>query len=320
MQAINKMTITSSNKEPDAALLNAMSVDVEDYFHAEALASVRGEAGSAALPVRFQSVTHRLLDLFAERQVKGTFFTLGWVAKEAPDLVARIVSEGHELGCHSFSHIRVVEQSRQDFREDLRRAKGALEDASGVALKGYRAPTFSINQETFWAYEILAEEGFSYSSSIYPVAHDLYGMPGASRVPFHPVDGLDLLEIPMSTVRFGSRILQGGGGGYFRLLPYGLSSHFIRKVNRQERQPFIFYFHPWEIDTEQPRVPSLSAKSRLRHYTNLSKMERKIERLLSDFPWGRMDEAYGHLLESSCSPSAASVEDELSGKAESSQG
>jgi polysaccharide deacetylase family protein (PEP-CTERM system associated) len=269
--------------------LNAMTVDVEDYFHAEALLSVRGDA---SLPVRFEASTGRLLDLFAARGVRATFFTLGWVAKEAPGLVRRIVEEGHELAAHGFSHVRITDQSPQDFRLDIARAKDVLEQAAGTAVRGYRAPTFSIGPATQWAYEILADEGFCWSSSVYPVAHDLYGMPGAPRVPWFPVEGLDFPEIPMSTVDLGGRIMQGGGGGYFRLLPYALSAWLVRRVNGRDEQPFMFYCHPWEVDVGQPRIAGLPLKSRIRHYTNLSRMEAKLERLTQDFSWGRVDEVF----------------------------
>jgi peptidoglycan-N-acetylglucosamine deacetylase len=279
-------------QNPLVSPLNAMSVDVEDYYHAEALIRIRGQIGSKDVPERFEGSTARLLDLFGEHNVKATFFTLGWIAERAPHLIRRIVDEGHELGCHSYEHVRIGEQSPDIFRSDLKRAKQALEDASGVAPQGYRAPTFSLSEETQWAYHILIEEGFSYSSSIYPVHHDLYGMPGASRVPFHPVEGSRFLEIPMSTVVTGGRVMQGGGGGYFRLLPYGMSARLIRKVHREEHQPFMFYFHPWEVDTGQPRISNLPIKSRVRHYTNLGRMEKKLERLLQDFSWGRVDQAF----------------------------
>ncbi len=272
--------------------VNAMTLDVEDYFHAEALAAVRHKGGSRALPVRFEAATNRVLDLFAGHDIKATFFTLGWAAEQAPGLVRRIVNEGHELAAHGYAHVRICGQTPQEFREDVRRAKGALEDAAGVAVRGYRAPTFSIGTETLWAYPILVEEGFAYSSSVYPVRHDLYGMPGSPRIPYRPVDDLDFNEIPMSTVTLGGRVMQGGGGGYFRLLPYPVSSWLVRRVNTGEGQPFMFYFHPWEVDAEQPRVPGLSFKSRTRHYTNLSRMETKLHRLARDFSWGRVDEVF----------------------------
>lgn len=272
--------------------LNAMTVDVEDYFHAEALLRIRGDAGTQGVPLRFEASTNKVLDLFAARNVKATFFTLGWVAERAPGLVRRIVDEGHELAAHGYAHERISEQSPQAFRDDIRRAKSVLEDASGTLVRGYRAPTFSIVEKTRWAYPVLIEEGFTWSSSVYPVHHDLYGMPGSPRVPYRPLADADFIEIPMSTVKIGGRIVQGGGGGYFRLLPYGLSSWLVRRVNAVEGQPFMFYLHPWELDAGQPRVADLSVKSRIRHYTNLSRMDGKLDRLLQDFSWGRVDEVF----------------------------
>lgn len=272
--------------------LNAMTLDVEDYFHAEALAAVRHKGGSQGMPARFEAATNRVLDLFAKHDIKATFFTLGWVADRAPGLVRRIVNEGHELAAHGYAHIRISGQTPDEFREDVRRAKGVLEEAAGVAVRGYRAPTFSIGTETLWSYPILVDEGFAYSSSVYPVRHDLYGMPGSPRVPYRPVDDLDFHEIPMSTVTLGGRVMQGGGGGYFRLLPYGVSSWLVRRVNTVEGQPFMFYFHPWEVDAGQPRVPGLPLKSRVRHYTNLSRMEAKLHRFARSFSWGRVDEVF----------------------------
>lgn len=271
------------------APVNAMTVDVEDYFHAEALLSVRGDA---ELPVRFEASTNRLLDLFSAQGVKATFFTLGWVAETAPGLVRRIVDEGHELAAHGFSHTRITDQTPEEFRLDIRRAKDTLEQAAGVGVRGYRAPTFSVGPSTLWAYQILADEGFFWSSSVYPVHHDLYGMPGSPRTPYFPVAGLDFPEIPMSTVKVGGKIMQGGGGGYFRLLPYAVSAWAVRRVNAEHNQPFMFYCHPWEIDAGQPRISGLPLKSRIRHYTNLSRMETKLSRLTGDFKWGRVDEVF----------------------------
>ncbi len=296
MQKANLMNTAKS--EGDLSLSrttpcrNAMTVDVEDYFHAEALLRIRSDAGTTGVPLRFEASTNKVLDLFAARGVKATFFTLGWVAERAPGLVRRIVDEGHELAAHGYAHVRISEQSPEAFREDIRRAKHVLEDASGAPVRGYRAPTFSIGTGTQWAYPILVEEGFAWSSSVYPVHHDLYGMPGSPRTPYRPLDGADILEIPMSTVKVGGRIVQGGGGGYFRLLPYGLSSWLIRRVNTVEAQPFMFYFHPWEVDADQPRISDLSLKSRIRHYTNLSRMEVRLERLMGDFAWGRVDDVF----------------------------
>jgi polysaccharide deacetylase family protein (PEP-CTERM system associated) len=235
-----------------------------------------------------------MLELFARKRAKGTFFVLGWVAERYPEIVRRIASAGHEVASHGYGHQNIDTQSPDEFRADVRRAKQLLEDISGKPVRGYRAPTFSIGPKTWWAYDVLAEENYVYSSSIYPIAHDLYGMPDAPRTPFHPTSG-PIVEIPMTTVRYGSRNFPASGGGYFRLLPYGLSRRAYSHINRNEGAPCIFYCHPWEIDPGQPRVAGASFKSRLRHYTNLGAMERRISRLLDDFAWGRMDEVFSEI-------------------------
>ena len=278
----------------DGRPLNAMTVDVEDYFHVQAFADVIQRKDWDSLPTRVESNTSRMLDLFAEKRVTATFFVLGWVAERFPALVRRMAEGGHEVASHSYGHQRIFTQTREEFRADVRRAKCLIEDAAGKRVCGYRAPTFSLNAETWWAYDVLGEEGYSYSSSIYPVARDNYGMPNAPRTPFVPSESAPMVEIPMSTVRYGQRNFPASGGGFFRLLPYGVSRHALKRVNRSEGAS-IFYCHPWEIDPEQPRVPGASLKSRVRHYTNLSAMERRIGRLLDDFAWGRMDEVFlGH--------------------------
>ncbi|MEM8786359.1 MAG: XrtA system polysaccharide deacetylase, partial [Pseudomonadota bacterium] len=267
---------------PPAA--NAFTVDVEDYFHVQAFAGKVAKSEWGSLQHRYRDNTLRLLDQLARHGVLGTFFTLGWVAEQAPDLIADIVRRGHELASHGYDHSQVFAQTPEAFREDVRLSKRLLEDAGGVQIKGYRAPTFSINADVLWAHTILAEEGFVYSSSIYPVHHDLYGLPDAPRVPFrsHP-DGV--LELPMPTARFGGVSIAGGGGGYFRLLPYFLSRLMLDRARRQLGEPFIFYCHPWEIDPGQPWVPGLTWRSRFRHYTGLSGMEGRIDRLLSAYEW-----------------------------------
>jgi len=275
-------------------LLNAMTVDVEDYFHVRAFANVIDRANWDSLPCRVEANTSRMLDLFAEKGAKATFFVLGWVAERYPEIVRRIRAEGHEIASHGYAHRNIDTQTPAEFREDIRRAKGLLEDIAGGPVSGYRAPTFSIGPKTWWAYDLLAEEGFVYSSSVYPVAHDLYGVPDAPRTPFTPSRS-PILEIPMTTVRYGGRNFPASGGGYFRLLPYGLSRGAYARVNRKEGVPCIFYCHPWEIDPGQPRVQGAPVKSRLRHYTNLGAMEGRISRLLDDFAWGRMDDIFlGH--------------------------
>jgi len=275
----------------DGRLVNAMSVDVEDYFQVQAFAGRIARADWDSLPCRVERNVGRLLDIFGDAAVKATFFTLGWVAKRYPALVRRIVAEGHELASHGWDHTRADSQSTDAFRVDVARTKRLLEDTGGVAVTGYRAATFSIGPSNPWAFGVLAEQGYRYSSSLYPVRHDLYGDTSASRVPFHP-QGLPLLEVPMTTVRWFGRNFPCSGGGYFRLLPYALSRLNMRRVNRHDGQPCVFYFHPWEIDPDQPRQDQISARTRFRHYTNLGRMEGRLKRLLADFAWDRMDQVF----------------------------
>jgi polysaccharide deacetylase family protein (PEP-CTERM system associated) len=279
---------------PDAVpargtIRNAMTVDVEDYFQVQALAGVIDREGWAALPSRVERNTNRVLDLFAERGVKATFFTLGWIAERHPTLLRRIVGEGHEPASHGWAHFRADEHAPEAFRADVRRTKAMLEDIGGVAVAGYRAASFSIGRRNQWAFAILAEEGYAYSSSVYPVRHDLYGMPEAPRFPFRPIAGRDFREFPITSIHRLGRNWPCGGGGWFRLLPYAVSAAAIRAVHGDDRRSCIFYFHPWEIDPGQPVQPGLTLKSRFRHYTNLARMEGKLRRLLDDFAWDRMD-------------------------------
>lgn len=274
-----------------ALMVNAMTVDVEDYFHVEALAGVVPRAAWDQMPSRVVGNTERLLDLFAAAGVHATFFTLAWIAERHPGLIRRIVAGGHELGSHGSSHIRADRQTREAFRADIRDSKARLEDIGAVAVHGYRAATFSIGRDNFWAYDILAGAGYTYSSSLYPVRHDLYGMPEAPRIPFRPGTSA-IVELPLSTVRLFGRNLPFSGGGYFRLLPYGISRWGMRYINRDDGQPCIFYMHPWEIDADQPRQAGLPFKSRLRHYLNLRRMEPRLRALLQDFRWARMDEVF----------------------------
>ncbi|MCW5730895.1 MAG: DUF3473 domain-containing protein [Alphaproteobacteria bacterium] len=269
-----------------------MSVDVEDYFQVQAMADVVRRADWDGLESRVARNTGRVLDLFARHDVKATFFTLGWVAEREKALIRRIVDEGHELASHGYEHVRADSQSPEEFRADVRRTKAILEDASGRPVRGYRAASFSINGRNIWALDILAEEGYAYSSSVYPVHHDLYGMPEAPRFAFRYRDRGEIVECPVTSVRLLGRNLPCGGGGYFRLLPYALSRFFMRRVNARDGEPCIFYFHPWEVDPDQPRQPGLSLKSRLRHYTNLARMERKLDQALQDFRWDRMDRVF----------------------------
>ncbi|HZS84714.1 MAG TPA: XrtA system polysaccharide deacetylase [Stellaceae bacterium] len=272
-----------------AIITNAMTVDVEDYFQVQALSAVVSRAEWDRLPSRVEGNTDRVLDLFAEHRISATFFTLGWVAERHPRLIRRIVAAGHELASHGCAHWRADEQSPADFRADVRRSKDLLEQAGGVAVKGYRAASFSIGAGNSWAFAVLAEEGYAYSSSVYPVRHDIYGMPEAPRFPYRPIKQRGFREFPITTMRLLGRNWPCGGGGYFRLLPYALSQAAIKTVHRADRRPCIFYFHPWEIDPGQPVRRGLPLKSRFRHYTNLGRMEGKLRRLLRGFAWDRMD-------------------------------
>jgi polysaccharide deacetylase family protein (PEP-CTERM system associated) len=273
----------------ETAISNAMTVDIEDYFQVQAVAEAVDREDWAALPSRVERNSNRILDLFAEHGIKATFFTLGWIAERHPVLIRRIVAEGHELASHGWAHFRADQHSPEEFRADVRRTKSTLETIGSVAVNGYRAASFSIGRRNQWAFAILEEEGYAYSSSVYPVRHDLYGMPEASRFPFRPIAGREFREFPITSVARLGRNWPCGGGGWFRLLPYAISAAAIRAVHDDDHRACIFYFHPWEIDPGQPRQAGLSLKSRFRHYTNLGRMEGKLRRLLRDFTWDRMD-------------------------------
>ena len=264
-------------------------MDVEDWFQVGAFENVIDRADWDGLADRVENNCAAILDLFAEADVHATFFTLGWVAQRHPALMRRIVAGGHEIASHGWDHERVFRMDRKSFAEDLSRSRKAIEDAAGVTVTGYRAPSFSIDYRTPWAYMILAEQGFAYSSSVAPVAHDHYGWREAPRFAFKPLPWSDLVEIPVTTALFAGKRLAAGGGGFFRVLPYGFSRWAIRQVNRTDGRPAVFYFHPWEIDPDQPRVSGASLKSKLRHYTNLDGMAAKLRQLIFDFRWGRMD-------------------------------
>ena len=270
--------------------LNAMTVDVEDYFQVSAFEGVVNKSDWDDISLRVGDNTHRLLDLFAANNVKSTFFTLGWVAKRCPDLIKRIVNEGHELASHGLAHQRATTMTEQELYEDIKQSKDILEDIGGVALKGYRAPSFSINDSNIWVYDILKDLGFVYSSSTYPINHDLYGVPEWPRFKYERENGI--IEIPIPTVRKNNTNVGIGGGGYFRLYPYWLSKRRITEFMKTESAPYSFYFHPWEIDAQQPRFEDAPWKSKARHYINLSKMEGKVEKLLKDFNWVSMCDAY----------------------------
>jgi polysaccharide deacetylase family protein (PEP-CTERM system associated) len=268
---------------------NALSVDVEDWFQVGAFERVIDRSEWDRLPARVERNADAVLALFDRAGVKGTFFTLGWVAQRYPALIRRVADAGHELASHGWDHQRVFTMDAQSFRADLRQARTAIEDASGQGVSGYRAPSFSIDARTPWAHVVLAEEGYAYSSSVAPIAHDHYGWREAPRFAFRPLPDAELIELPVTTVEVGGRRAAAGGGGFFRLLPYRFSSWAIRRVNQREQRPAVFYFHPWEIDPGQPRVRDASLKSRLRHYTNLATMEHKLLKLLGAFQWGRTD-------------------------------
>lgn len=273
-------------------IVNAMSVDVEDYFQVGAFETCISRADWDGFAGRVHDNTSRVLDLFAERGIRSTFFTLGWVAERNRSLIRRIVAEGHELASHGYAHDRVTGLDRTSFGVDLARTRAILEDIGGVAVKGYRAPSFSIGARNAWALEVLAEQGYAYSSSIYPIRHDHYGWVGAPRLAHRPVAGSDLVEIPVSTIELLGRRIACGGGGYFRLLPYMAFAWALGRLNRRDGAPGIFYFHPWEIDPDQPRINGAPLLSRFRHYTNLGRMENKLATLLDDFAWDRVDAVF----------------------------
>ena len=272
------------------AITNALTIDVEDYFQVSAMAPYIRRSEWDTRECRVERNVDRILALLDKHGTRATFFTLGWVAERYPQLVKRIVAQGHELASHGYGHERASDLSRVDFLHDVRRAKHLLEDIGGVAVQGYRAPSFSIGEGNLWAFDCLREAGYRYSSSIYPIKHDHYGMPDAPRFA-HEVAG-GLVEIPVTTLRMSGRNWPSSGGGYFRLLPYALSRWMIGKVNADDRKPAIFYFHPWEIDHGQPRVAGIDLKTRFRHYVNIDRMERRLDGLLGDFRWGRMDEIF----------------------------
>ncbi|MEA3029961.1 MAG: hypothetical protein QOG13_1286 [Sphingomonadales bacterium] len=269
---------------------NALSVDVEDWFQVGAFETVIARDAWETLPRRVERNTDAVLALFEEAGVKATFFTLGWVAARHPALVRRIAAAGHEIASHGWDHRRVFTLSEAEFRADLKRARETIEEASGQAVSGYRAPSFSIDQRTPWAHAVLAEQGYVYSSSVAPIRHDHYGWPESPRFAWRPVAGAALIELPVTTFELAGRRFAAGGGGFFRLLPYALSNWAIARVNDEEQRPAIFYFHPWEVDTGQPRVAGAPLKSKLRHYTNLSVMRPKLLKLLRAHQWGRTDE------------------------------
>lgn len=276
---------------PNKEIINAMSVDVEDYFHVSAFEASIDRADWNSLECRVEQNTYKSMALFSDAGIKATFFALGWVAERYPALIREIVAQGHELASHGFSHQRISSLTHKEFREEIKSTKALLEEIGGVEVKGYRAPSYSIVKSTLWAHEILAEEGYYYSSSVYPVKHDLYGIPDAPRFKYQ-AEPAGITEIPVTTTTIAGQNIPCGGGGFFRLFPYILSKWAIERVNQGESQPCNFYFHPWEIDPDQPRQKNISMKNNVRHYLNLGRMESRLRRLLKDFSWGTMQDVY----------------------------
>lgn len=274
----------------DGAIVNALTIDVEDYFQVSAFAAHISRATWDSLPCRVEGNIDRILQLLSDADVRATFFTLGWVAERYPVLLRRIVDEGHELASHGYEHQRASDQGYGHFLADIRLAKAVLEDLTGERVKGYRAPSFSIGPANPWAFDCIVEAGYRYSSSVYPIRHDHYGAPDSPRFAHEIRPGL--LEVPVTTTRMLSTNWPAGGGGYFRLLPYSVSRWSLRRVNGVDGQPAMFYFHPWELDPEQPRVEGPGAKARFRHYLNLKKMDPRLRRLLADFRWDRVDRIF----------------------------
>ncbi len=275
---------------PGQPLTNALTIDVEDYFQVSAFAPYIARDRWDACECRVERNVERILLMLEEMHTRATFFTLGWIAERYPQLVRRIVDGGHELASHGYGHQRASDLNATQFSADVDMAKKLLEDISGYQVIGYRAPSFSIGEGNLWAFDCLERAGYRYSSSIYPIRHDHYGMPDAPRFAHQVRSGL--LELPVTTARFFNRNWPASGGGYFRLLPYALSRWLLQKVNTRDQQAAIFYFHPWEIDAGQPRVAGINARTRFRHYVNLQHTEGRIRRLLADFRWGRVDEVF----------------------------
>jgi len=276
-------------------ITNALSIDVEDYFQVSAFEEQCKPSLWSKFPARVEKNTYKILSLLEnknhnEKKTLATFFVLGWVAEKFPNLVKDIVLQGHELASHGYMHQRIEHLSKKEFYQDISKTKKLLEDISGKEIKGYRAPSYSITQNTLWAHDELLQCGYIYSSSIYPIKHDLYGIPNAPRFPFYSDNGL--LEIPITTHRIGNINFPAGGGGYFRFFPYFFSKWLINQINSREKQSSIFYFHPWEVDPNQPKIQNAPLKSRFRHYLNLNKTEQRLTHLIKDFKWDRIDNVF----------------------------
>ena len=288
----NALIAASTTLPGPKGLRNALTIDVEDYFQVSAFAPYIQRSEWNTRECRVERNVNRILDLLAEKNTHATFFTLGWIAERYPQLVKRIVREGHEVASHGYGHERASDMSEDAFYSDVHLAKVILEDLSGQQVRGYRAPSFSIGAQNLWAFDTLLRAGYHYSSSIYPIKHDHYGMPDSPRFAYPVRD--TLLEVPITTLRMFARNLPSSGGGYFRLLPYSVSRWMLQRVNAKDQQSAIFYFHPWEIDPEQPRVAGIDWKTRFRHYVNIGRMDARLQRLLSDFQWDRMDRVFLH--------------------------
>jgi polysaccharide deacetylase family protein (PEP-CTERM system associated) len=286
-RAGNAPAATSANA---ATIVNAMTIDVEDYFQVSAFVPHVDRGRWETMECRVERNIDRILGLLADAGASATFFTLGWIAERYPQLVQRITAAGHEVASHGFAHLRATEQTPAEFKADISLAKAVLEDIVGCEVRGYRAPSFSIGENNAWAYDAIAEAGYRYSSSLYPIRHDHYGAPNAPRFAHGVRPGL--IEVPVATVRLLGSNFPAGGGGYFRLLPYRMSRWSLRTINARDRQPAMFYFHPWELDPAQPRVPGAGAKARFRHYLNLERMAPRLARLFCDFRWSRADTVF----------------------------
>jgi polysaccharide deacetylase family protein (PEP-CTERM system associated) len=282
-------TIEARTMPPDT-IVNAMTIDVEDYFQVSAFAPYIARSEWGERECRVERNVDRLLEILAAHDTKATFFTLGWIAERYPELIRRIVREGHELASHGYGHQRASDLTEDEFLQDVSRAKDILEDVGACAVAGYRAPSFSIGTANLWAFDCLSRAGYRYSSSIYPIRHDHYGMPDSPRFAYCVKPGL--LEVPITTLRVFRRNLPSSGGGYFRLLPYPVSRWMIKRVHEVDRQAAVFYCHPWEFDVAQPRISGIDARTRFRHYVNIDRMEQRLSGLLADFAWGRMDDIF----------------------------
>lgn len=287
---VNPSPAGTAAPEAAGAAVNAFTVDVEDYFQVAAFSPYIDRRQWDEMPCRVERNMDTVLSLLAHANVKATFFTLGWIAQRYPQLVRNLVAQGHELASHGYGHQRATEMTAAEFRHDVVRARQLLEDIGGEAVIGYRAPSFSIGRDNLWAHDVLAETGHRYSSSIYPIRHDHYGMPEAPRFAHLRRNGL--VEIPATSIRVARMNFPASGGGYFRLLPYSISRWSLHHVNRHDGQAVVFYCHPWELDPEQPRVRQASLKARFRHYVNLSRTEDRLQHLLADFRWDRMDKVF----------------------------